>query len=98
MESTEIILLSRIVSGAICAFFSILLWSKTREAAWIFVIIGSLCLYAEIVYSTLEKFGIVKSNAFLLYNIPVLKLFLLNGPIIFITLGFIMVIVGTKKY
>ena len=97
MEFNEIIIISRVVTGAICAFFSILFWSKTREPAWIFIIIGTLSFYVEIVFSTLETFGIVNKDFLTFYGIPVLKIVLINAPILFITIGFIIMIAHTKR-
>lgn len=97
MEYNEIIIITRVIIGAIGAFFSVLLWSKTREPAWIFIIIGTLCIYVEIVFTTLEAFGILSGDILTLYGIPVLKLLLYNVPILFITIGFITVIAGNKK-
>jgi hypothetical protein len=97
MEYNEIIIITRIVTGAIGAFFSIVLWSKTREPAWIFVIIGALCIYVEVVFTTLEVFGILSGDMLTFFGIPFLKLLLLNLPVIFITIGFIMVIAGNRR-
>ena len=97
MDYNEVIIITRVVTGAIGAFFSILLWSKTREPAWIFIIIGTLCIYVEIVFTTLEAFGIISGDILILHGIPVLKLLLYNMPILFITIGFIAVIAGNKK-
>jgi len=97
MEYSELIIITRVVTGAICAFFSILLWAKTREPAWIFIIIGVLCIYAEIVFSTLETFGILSEDIFRVFGIPVLKILLFNLPLVFFTIGFIIVIIKYKK-
>ncbi|MBN2439769.1 MAG: hypothetical protein JXJ04_00430 [Spirochaetales bacterium] len=98
MEYNEIIILTRIVTGAIGAFFSILLWSKTREPAWIFIIIGSLCYYTEIIFSTLETFGILKKDILVIAGIPLVKILLINLPILFITIGFITILINKKNY
>ena len=57
-----VLTLSRLGVGAIGTFFAILLWSQTRDAAWVLVIIGTLVAYAEVVFSTLEGFGIVPAE------------------------------------
>ena len=49
---------SRLILGALAAFFAIMLWSKTRDAAWMLVAIGVMVMYVEIVYSILEMLGI----------------------------------------
>jgi hypothetical protein len=78
--------------GAIGTFFAILLWSQTRDAAWVLVIIGTLVAYAEIVYSTLEAFGIVTTEYFTVSGVPVLRLALVDLPMLLLACAFIVVI------
>jgi hypothetical protein len=87
-----VLTLSRLGVGAVATFFAILLWSQTRDAAWVLVIIGTLVAYAEVVFSTLESFGIVPAEYFNLSGIPVLRLALVNLPMLFLTCAFIAVI------
>jgi hypothetical protein len=87
-----ILTLSRLGVGALGTFFAILLWSQTRDAAWVLVIIGTLLSYAEVVLSTLESFGIVGSDLLTLSGLPVLKLVLVNLPMALLACAFIVVI------
>ena len=97
MELTEFaILLSRLATGAIATFFAILLWSQTRDASWVLVIIGTLVSYVEIVFSTLESFGVVSADLFYLSGFPVLEMVLVNLPLVFLTLAFISMIVRRR--
>ena len=50
---------SHLVLGAFATFCAILLWSRTRDLAWTFIIIGVILSYADIVLSTLRAFGIL---------------------------------------
>ncbi len=84
--------LSRLGVGAIGTFFAILLWSQTRDAAWVLVIIGTLVAYAEVVYGTLLGFGIVSAEYFSLSGVPVLRLALANLPMLLLAGAFIVVI------
>ena len=93
MESADVILkFTRLFIGGVAAFFSIFLWSKTRDIAWVFIIIGTLVFYIEIVLTTLEYFGILREDAFYLYGFPVMKLILFNFPLLFFTIAFIIII------
>jgi hypothetical protein len=49
---------SRLVLGALASFFAIMLWSKTRDLAWMLMVIGTIAAYIETVYSILYLFGI----------------------------------------
>jgi len=92
METFDfVIVLSRLLIGAAGTFFAILLWSQTRDLAWVLIIIGVLVSYAEIVFTTLERFGIVGSELWYLAGLPVFKLLLVNLPLLLYTLAFIVV-------
>ena len=59
MDSGQtVFILSQLILGAIATFFAIMLWSRTRDAAWMLIIIGAILAYIEIVYSILGIFGI----------------------------------------
>ena len=93
MELTEfVVLLSRLATGAIATFFAILLWSQTRDVSWVLVIIGTLVSYVEIVFTTLETFGVVSADLFEFSGFPVLEMVLINLPLVFLTLAFISMI------
>ena len=93
MDPTEfIVLLSRLATGAIATFFAILLWSQTRDASWVLVIIATLVSYAEIVISTLETFGVLTVDFLDVSGFPVFRMVLVNLPLVFLTLAFISMI------
>ncbi|MCD6121677.1 MAG: hypothetical protein J7K04_07565 [Spirochaetales bacterium] len=91
-----VIIISKVTIGGIGTFFAVLLWSKTRDAAWIFVILGVIVEYIAIIYSTLEMFGVVGNNIITFYEIPVLKLLLAVLPMLFFIFAFITVIARKK--
>jgi hypothetical protein len=93
-ELTQVI---RLVFGAMCTFFAILLSSKTREPSWVLIIIGVMCMYVQVVVSTLDGFGILDTNISIL-GLPVLRILLENIPLIFLTIGFILALAKKSKY
>ena len=59
MDTGEIVfIVSRLTTGALAAFFAIMLWSKTRDIAWMLMVIGTIAAYVETVYSIMGLFGI----------------------------------------
>ena len=63
MDAGQIIFVcSRLILGTLAAFLAITLWSKTRDIAWILMVIGTIVMYVEIVYSILELLGIPSFN------------------------------------
>jgi hypothetical protein len=69
-----IYILSRLILGALASFFAIMVWAKTRDTAWMLVVIGAIAGYAEVVYSILGLFGITGGTftaaALILANLP----------------------------
>jgi hypothetical protein len=49
---------SRLVLGALAAFFAIMLWAKTRDRAWMLMVLGMVAAYIETIYSIMELLGI----------------------------------------
>ena len=45
--------------GAVVMFLAILLWSRTREASWMLVILSVLVWYVALMVRTLEGLGIL---------------------------------------
>ena len=78
--------------GAFATFCAILLWSRTRDMAWTFVIVGTIISYAGIVYGTLATFGIIDEAAFALRGVPVVRIALTDLPLLFLGIGFVIAV------
>lgn len=90
MELTDyFVLLTRMGVGAVTTFLAILLWSQTRDAAWVLAIVAVLVSYAQIILETLEGFGIVSGEFFAVSGFPLLRVVLVNLPMVFLSLAFI---------
>jgi hypothetical protein len=81
--------MSHLILGAFATFCAILLWSRTRDMAWTFVIIGAIISYADIALATLRSFGILGEDLVRYRGIPVLRLALANIPLLFFGIGFL---------
>ncbi len=86
-------LLSRLVFGAIATFLAIILWSKTRDSAWMFVVIGTVVGYGEAVYSTLEAFGLAKMQLLVVWDVSIVRLVFANLPMIFYSIAFLIMVI-----
>jgi hypothetical protein len=80
---------SHLVMGAFATFAAILLWSKTRDMAWTFLIIAAIVSYADIVLQTLRGFGILGGDLLRFQGYPVLQVALANLPLLFSGIGFL---------
>lgn len=78
---------SRLLFGAFATFCAILLWSRTRDLAWTFVIVGTIVSYTGIVWETLAAFGIIDEAAFALRGVPVVRMALADLPPLFVGIG-----------
>lgn len=81
--------MTHLVMGAFSTFCAILLWSRTRDMAWTFVIIGAIVSYADIALATLRSFGILGEDLIRYQGIPVLSIALANLPLLFSGIGFL---------
>ena len=84
---------SRLVLGALAVFLAIVLWTKTRDAAWILVIVSALTAYVEIIWSVLETAGINAGGFFPLAAaaLPALRM-------IFLIAAFLVMIIRHRRH
>jgi hypothetical protein len=87
---------SHLAVGAFATFCAILLWSRTRDIAWTFVIIAAILSYADIVLATLRGFGVLGEDLLSYRGVPVLQIALADLPLLFSGLGFL-VAAGRKR-
>jgi hypothetical protein len=89
--SGVIVMLARLGIGAIATFMAILVWSSTRDTAWMFVVMGTVLRYGEIMYTTFQDFGIAPPDP-LFFGIPAVRLLLDNLPTILYAVAFAVVL------
>jgi hypothetical protein len=87
---------SRLAVGAFATFGAILLWSRTRDLAWTFLIIAAILTYADIALGTLRNFGILGEDLLNYRGVPVLQLALADLPLMFMGVGFILAAVRKR--
>ncbi|MCL2480938.1 MAG: hypothetical protein FWF38_04450 [Spirochaetaceae bacterium] len=67
-EQVILILIDNFLAG-VAAFLAIVVWVKTRDISWVFIILSVIGFYVSIIYKTLLLFGIVVSHSFAGINI-----------------------------
>jgi uncharacterized membrane protein len=92
-----IYIFSQLILGAGAAFLAILLWPKTREAAWMLVIFGAIIAYIETVYSILKIFGIAGEEYLILGSIPLISFILPSVRMIFFIVAFAIMVYKQSK-
>ena len=97
MDSGQLVyIISRLSLGALAAFFAILLWSKTRDVAWMLMVIGAIASYVDTVYSILVIFGIAGVNLPSIGSMPVVSILLPCLPMVFFIAAFAVMV--ARKY
>ena len=90
MMNSEILLFTiKLICGGIVAFCAILLMSKTRDAAWMTLVIGFLLSYISLVYELLVTLGIFTKSSLCLFGISIPSLLCIVLPSIFFVAAFI---------
>jgi hypothetical protein len=89
-------IICRLVLGAVSSFLAILLWSRTRDTAWILVIISAIIGYVEVVYSILNLLGIISENILSEKVVLIISILLSCLPTVFIIAAF--AVMALRKY
>lgn len=94
MDSGQtIFILSQLSLGALATFLAILLWARTRDIAWMLVILGTIAAYVEIVYSILNIFGISGLAFFYIGSVSLIAFVLPSLRMLFFIIAFTVMII-----
>ena len=89
MSQSEMILYAvKLILGGITALSAAMLFSKTKDPAWISLIAGFVTMYASYVYDLLLTLGIVISKDIFIAGIPLTNLIFTALPSMFFILAF----------
>lgn len=91
-QSQMILYVIKLILGGALAFSAILLWSKTKDAAWMCLVVGAVCRYAGLVYDMLVTLGIVLTEGIKIFDIPITTLVFISLPDLFFILAFILML------
>lgn len=89
-------LLAQLGLAAVAAFLAILLWSTTRDTPWMFLVLGMIIKFTEVMVSTLELFGIIQSRLIIISGIEIGKVLLIGLPYVFFSIAFIIMILRNR--
>jgi len=99
MDAGQIIsIYSRLILGAFAAFFAIVLWSKTRDIAWMLIVIGTIVAYIEIICSILEMLGITAGSNMFIGSVSIMAILLPALRMIFIIAAFLVMIIRRYRH
>jgi hypothetical protein len=86
------VLVTRLATTAVAAFLAIALWSRTRDVAWMLVVIGTVAGYADILYALLLEFGVVDARSGVVLGFPAAAALFANLPALFYAAAFLAMI------
>ena len=89
-------ILSQLTLGALASFFAIMLWSKTRDTAWMLIVTGTVVAYIEIIYSILNLTGFISADFLLIGSVSMAAILLPSLRMIFFIAAFLVMVV--KRY
>lgn len=91
-----VLLVSRLAIAAVAAFLAILLWSRTRDLAWMLIVIGVISSYADILFDLLSRLGIVDESRFAVFGLPIGRIILSNLNYLFLCSA-LLVMISRKR-
>ncbi|MBI9096935.1 MAG: hypothetical protein JEY91_00590 [Spirochaetaceae bacterium] len=93
----QVILLLKLITGFSATLTAIMLWSKTRDSAWLFIVLGTVSLYSEVIISALDLLGLSEFHLFTVYGISLIGIIFAVFPFIFFFIGFILFLTGKRR-
>ena len=99
MTGEPLILLTvRITAGFISSFLAIWIWSKTRDAAWLMIVLGTLFYFGDTLLWILDQVGIPVFSILTVNGISLIRLLTAVLPFIFFSIGFIIFLIRKRWY
>jgi len=97
-EATAITFMVQLVLGAVASFLAIVLWSRTRDAAWVFIVLGTVLYYAVIVVGVLERVGVAAPGEVEVLGVAALEPVLHSLPLVCFIVGFSIMLVRRRGW
>lgn len=88
----------RMVCSFLAAFPAIALWSRTRDASWMLVVLGAMFFFIDALYATLVLIGLASYELLVWQGFPLLKSLLSGLPSILLAAGFLVFLIRNRRY
>ena len=86
----------------LCSFLSavgaIAIWSRSRDAAWIMVVLGALFYFIDALYATLVILGVANYSLPFWTGFPLLESALAGLPPLLLAVGFLVFLFRNRRY
>lgn len=100
MTETEIFFfIIKLVLGGLIAFLAIMLWSRTRDFSWMFLVFAAVTGYSAVVFDLLLGLGVVSVQKIMIFGseIPLMRLVLAVVPGLFVIVAFILMLIKSGR-
>ena len=99
MTLAEVVpILVRMGFSFIAAFGAIAVWSKSRDGAWVFMVLGAIFYFVDALYQTLVIIGVATYRLPFGGEFPLLESVLTGLPPFFLAVGFLVFLVHHRRY
>lgn len=85
-------LASRLAVAGLMTFLAIVLWSRTRDMAWMLIVIGAVSSYADVLFDILLRFGLIDEARLSPAGIPLARVVFATLPYLFLSAAFVVMI------
>ena len=87
----------RMICSFLAAFPAIALWSRTRNPAWMFVVLGALFFFIDALYGTLVLLGLATYALPFWPELPLLRSVLAGLPHLLLSTGFLIFLARNRR-
>ena len=88
---------SRLFLSVAASFLAIMLWARTRDTAWMLMVIGVIVSYGETIYTIMNIFGIDSGNLFAIGSMSLLSILLSCLPMVFFIAAFLVMVIRNYR-
>lgn len=84
-----VVLGADLVLSGVATFVAIMLWSLTREPAWMLIVISVVIHFGDVAFQTLDRFGIIAVADVRVFGVPAFWLLIRVIPLVFLIAGLV---------
>lgn len=97
-DAEAIPILVRLTCSFGAAFPAVVIWRKTRNGAWVLVVLSAILFFVDALYSTLVLTGLASYSLIFLEDVSLLQLILAGAPHLFMAGGFVFFLISHRRY
>jgi hypothetical protein len=90
-------LVTRITVAGLMTFLAIILWSRTRDIAWMLIVIAAISSYSDVLFDLLVQFGLLDEAKMQFFGLPVARIAFANLPYLFLSLSFLVTLFRKRE-